>query len=115
MVDSPSGVSRLPIALSFDPEVLKVVQSVEGAFMKQTDGKSSLAVNTDGKGRTFLASARTEGVASGSADLVHVTFEVLGAREMDTRIDIISAAPANAQGSMLETVLPSALMLHVKP
>ncbi len=115
MVDSPSGVSRLPIALSFDPEVLKVVQSVEGAFMKQTDGKSSLAVNTDGKGRTFLAAARTEGVASGSADLVHVTFEVLGAREMDTRIDIISAAPATAQGSMLETVLPSALMLHVKP
>lgn len=115
MLDSPSAVNTVPLAIAVDPKLLKVVQVEEGAFLRQDGGQARLSHTTDDKGRTMVVLSRAEGQARGQGELLMVTADVVSTSEGDARLEVISASPVGEGGVQVPARLPEAHVLHIKP
>ena len=115
-VSALDDLASLPLAFSFDPSQLKVLQVSEGGFMRQGPGKAALSVNTDQKkGRVLLSIGKSDGGVKGDGELIRITMEATGGKDVETRINTLSATSTGAAGQLLPTSLPTAHVLRIKP
>ena len=90
--DSP--VHSVPIQLSFDPALLKVVEVTEGGFFRQNGATSSFAHRIDAAGgRVTLGASRSDNAgATGNAQVATITFRAQAPKpKAEVRMDSVTA------------------------
>ena len=100
-MQSEQPVTSLPMALTYDPQVLQVVGVSEGGFLKQGGGQASFNSRVEPGGQILLSATRTsEGGATSLGDVATITFKALGPVP-STSVQLLSSAPVGLAGKAL--------------
>jgi general secretion pathway protein D len=112
---SAEAVRTLGVIVSFDPAVLKVVDAVEGSFLKAGNAGSNFTRDIDQGGQITLDAASTgEQGVKGSGSLTAITFEVLAAAPQ-AQIAVATAAPSGVSGEALAFTPPAPHSMTLNP
>lgn len=100
-VNSQHAFNGMPLLVGFDPQVLQVVNVIEGSFFKQNNAQTSFNQRVDpSQGKLFIALVRQAGTGyeanvNGTGGLIAVTFKALKAVP-SAKVTLLSASPEPA-------------------
>jgi general secretion pathway protein D len=110
------AMNRLDFLVSFNPDVFKAVDVMEGGFLQQGNAPSILTKNIDqasGQIQLDVTSTSPDG-ASGSGTLVTLVFEALAVNP-DSQIVVGRLAPSGPGGEALPATAPDPHVIKVMP
>jgi general secretion pathway protein D len=117
MVQSDQPVTGVPAVVGFDPRVFQVVDVVEGDWLRQSGGTTSLSTQVDASGQVRLSVSRAgDGLTGAKGDglLATVRLQVVaGAAAGVSRVQLLGLAPVGVGGRALQSTLPDALPVVV--
>jgi general secretion pathway protein D len=115
-VNSAQALSRLDLLVTFNPEVFRALDVMEGGFLQQSNAPFVLSKAIDqGNGQIQLdiVGSSPDG-ASGTGTLVTLVFEAIMANP-DSQIVVGRLAPTGAGGAALPATAPSPHVVRVIP
>jgi general secretion pathway protein D len=115
-VKSAQALNRLDLLVSFNPDVFKVIDVVEGGFLQQGNTASILTKNMDqasGQIQLEVSGTAPDG-ASGAGTLVTLVFEAIAANP-DSQILVSRLAPSGPGGEALPATAPDPHVIKVMP
>jgi general secretion pathway protein D len=115
-VRSVQAMNRLDFLVSFNPDVFKAVDVMEGGFLQQGNAPSILTKNIDqasGQIQLDVTSTSPDG-ASGTGTLVTLVFEALAVNP-DSQIVVGRLAPSGPGGEALPATAPDPHVIKVMP
>jgi len=113
--NSGEAVGNLGMTLSYDPSLLKAVDTVAGTFAKQGGASATFSRDIDQEGGRVtleVANANDQG-AKGSGSLATITFEVLKAGE--AKVDVGQVSSSGPSGEAVNVVEPTAHTVTLQP
>ena len=113
--NSGEAVGNLGMTLSYDPSLLKAVDTVAGTFAKQGGASATFSRDIDQEGGRVtleVANANDQG-AKGSGSLATITFEVLKAGEAKVGVGQVSSS--GPSGEAVNVVEPAAHAVTLQP
>lgn len=115
-VNSVQSMNRLDLLVSFDPDVFKAVDVVEGGFLQQDNMQSVLTKTINqASGQIQLdMSGGGAGGASGTGSLVTLVFEAITANPR-SQIVVGRLAPSGPGGEALTATTPDPHVIKVMP
>jgi general secretion pathway protein D len=113
---SAQALGRAGLLVSFDPEVLKVVDVAEGGFFRQNEKQSSFSKTIDQDSGQILVDVSATGSdgASGTASFVTFMFKV-SATPSESQIAVGRLSPIGPGGEELAVTLPEPHVIKVAP
>lgn len=115
-VKSLQSMKHLDLLVSFDPDVFKAVNVLEGGFLQQ-DNKQSVVTKTinqaSGQIQLDISSGAAGGV-SGTGSLVTLVFEAITANP-ESQIVVGRLAPSGTDGEALTATTPDPHVIKVMP
>ena len=115
-VNSAQPMNQLDLLVSFDPDVFKAVDVIDGGFLRQGNTPSILTKNIDqSSGQIQLdVSATGPDGASGTGNLVTLVLEAI-APNPDSQIVVGRLAPSGPGGEALPATAPNPHVIKVMP
>jgi general secretion pathway protein D len=115
MMQANAPVGKLPMVLNVDPKVLQPIVLNEGEFLKKGGAKTHFTSKIDSSGQIQVTVARDgAGVAGEQDDVVTVDFRAL-APAASAHVQLLSAAPATADGKPVSVVMPATYAISIEP
>jgi general secretion pathway protein D len=117
-VSSAQALRGMPALLTFDPQLLQVVNVQEGDFFRQAKGTTNFSQRIDAaQGKVFLATVRqaapgAEAGVNGTGSLVTVTFKALKTSQA-AKVQLTSATPEPSPDAPVR--LPVEQILRIAP
>ncbi|CAN7622184.1 cohesin domain-containing protein [Variovorax sp. LjRoot175] len=115
-VNSEQALNRLDLLVTFNPEVFRSVDVVEGAFLRQTNAPLILSKAVDqasGQIQLGVTGSSPDG-ASGTGTLVTLVFEAI-ATTPNSQIIVGRLAPTGPGGAALTATAPEPYVVRVIP
>ena len=109
-------VTGIPLALTYDPKVLELVDVAEGNFLKQDSGVTNFSNRVDkASGQLFATVTRSSPRgATAPGNVISVSFKAIAA-STESRIQVTAIAPIGVEGRAVTAVLPTVHILNVTP
>ncbi len=106
MMQSNQPVTSVPMTLSFDPQVFRVIGIAEGTFLKQDGAQTGFTSSVDPTGKIQLNATRAgSGGATNLASVAILSFRTLAPVDA-TSIEVLTAAPLGVGGRPIAVALP---------
>lgn len=114
--ESSQLVHGMRIAMSYDPSVFKVVDVLEGGFLKQNNLQTSFAKNVNPSGGQIQLAVSDAGKsgASGSGTIATVVLQAL-TENPHSQVLVSQAVPVGSAGEQLPVTMPDAFAISVEP
>jgi hypothetical protein len=111
---SGDAVRNLGMMISFDPSLLKVVDAVEGTFLKQGGVGANFTREIDqAGGQITIDAAAGEQGAKGGGTVTTINFEVVAAGTSE--ISVARVAPSGPTGDAVNFAPPAAHSITLNP
>lgn len=115
VVQSDLPVIGLPMAVSFDPDVLQVISVLEGDFLKQGGAQAGFSERVDTAGRIVMTANRagdTGATEAGSAFTLNL--KAIAASDQ-SRVQLLTTVPIGVGGRNVAAQLPPPHTLVITP
>lgn len=113
LLQSDQPVTSLPMALTYDAQVLQVVGVAEGPFLRQGGGQASFNSRVEPGGQILLSATRTgDGGATSLGELATITFKAL-APSPNASVQLLTSAPVGLAGKTLSAPNTAAYQVRI--
>ncbi|MEO8387798.1 cohesin domain-containing protein [Polaromonas sp.] len=114
-MQSDQPITGVPMAISFDNQILQVVSVVEGDFLKQGNVKTSFTSRVNPNGQILMTGTRSgPGGATSSGSIATITFKALAPAEA-SRLQLLTVTPTVLDGRPVVMSLPAPQAVRVVP
>jgi general secretion pathway protein D len=115
MMQSDQPLVSVPLAISYDPQLLQVASVMEGDFLR-SGGQTNFANRIDPSGQILLTGTRTDAKgATGSGALATIGFQATGSGGTDTRVQVLNVSPVALGGQATPVASPAPLTVRIDP
>ena len=114
-MQSGQPVTSLPLAITYDENVLQPTAVTEGSFLKEGGAQASFTSKVESGGQILITGTRNEkGGATGSGNIASINFRALAPANASA-IQLLSVAPVGVGGSAIPAQAPAPHLVQVDP
>jgi general secretion pathway protein D len=115
LIQSDQPVVSIPLAVSFDPNVLQLSSITEGDFLKQGGGQTSFTSRVDNNGQAILTVTRQgESGATVLGSIATFNFRAIAASP-ENRVQLLAISAVGLGGTSVNAPLPLPHEITVSP
>jgi len=115
IAQSDEPIMAVPLAISYDPQVLQLTSVTEGDFLRQGGAQTSFSSRVDPTGRVIITANRSaDSGATAAGSIVALNFRALS-QAPDARVQLLSIAATGANGTSVNAPLPLPHTMVIAP